>query len=216
MKRKLSLLLAACLLMTGCGASNQPASEQPEAGQTLTTVEAKEETTETEATTTVTETTAEITTTAPDEHAYTEEDIKAAQTWMTKVWNSCVDIDSYVKSGIDCKGNEIDMDFYMKGVELEYQKRDEYDAAVHALDDSVPAQEMFILAWEKCLEQSDALLDKAFNEPPRPNDETYEFNLDLFKQYSTQLRNYMNDMMYGNTDKVVVTAEDKIELVFKK
>lgn len=58
MKRKLSLLLAACLLMTGCGASNQPASEQSEAGQTLTTVEAKETTTGRAATTTVTTTTA--------------------------------------------------------------------------------------------------------------------------------------------------------------
>lgn len=216
MKRKLTLLLAACLLTTGCGATNQPVSEQSEAAQSTTTMEAKEETTETEATTTAEKTTVESTTTIAAEPEYTEEDINAAQTWMTKIWNICVDVESYAHRGTDCTGKEMDIEFYIKGAELEYKKRDEYDAAVHALDDSVPEQEMFILAWDKSIEQADMLIEKAFSDIPTANDENYEFNLDLFRQYSEQLLYSMNDMLYDNTDKPVVTLDDKKELVFKK
>ena len=216
MKRKLTPLLAACLLMTGCGATNQPVSEQPEAGQTLTTMEAKEETTETEATTTVEETTVESTTTIATEPEYTENDVKSVRNWLTEIWNICVDIESYAHTGTDCTGKEMDFDFFMKGSELKYGKRDEYDAIVHALDDSVPEQAMYILSWEKCMEQVDSLLGKAFSEPPSTNDESYEFNLDLLRQYFEQLRTSETDMMYEHTDKVVLTEDDKKELIFKK
>lgn len=215
MKRIITATLCMAIL-TGCGASSQDAAEQSEAAQTVTTMEGKEETTVAVTTTTECETTAEATTTETEEAEYTEDDIKAAQTWMTRVWNICVDVQSYAHRGTDCTGKEMDIDFYIKGAEMEYKKRDEYDEAVHALDDSVPEQEMFILAWEKCLEQSDMLLDKAFNGPPAANDETYDFDLDLFMQYSEQLRRSLNEMLYNATDKVVVTAEDKKELVFKK
>lgn len=216
MKKAILVLIMCMAILTGCGTSSSDAAEQTESVQTVTTTEGKEEATVTDVTTTVQETTAEAITTVTEEPEYTEEDVKAAQTWMTKIWNICVDVESYAHRGTDCTGKEMDIEFYIKGAELEYKKRDEYDAAVHALDDSVPEQEMFILAWDKSIEQADMLIEKAFSDIPTANDENYEFNLDLFRQYSEQLRYSMNDMLYDNTDKPVATLDDKKELVFKK
>lgn len=212
MKKLLFATILCMAILTGCG-HTEP--EQSTAEQPVTTL-AETATTESVATTVNTTTTMEGTTTAPAEPEYTENDIKSVRNWLTEIWNICVDIESYAHTGTDCTGKEMDFDFFMKGSELKYRKRDEYDAIVHALDDSVPEQEMYILSWEKCMEQVDSLLGKAFSEPPSANDESYEFNLDLLRQYFEQLRTSETDMMYEHADKVVLTEDDKKELIFKK
>lgn len=105
--------------------------------------------------------------------------------WATgKIWNDgFCDIYHYVESGTNSVGEQMDIDFTVSNLKIAMEKKDEYNAFIHTLDDSVPEQAQLINAWDKMMEQTDILYTKAITDTPRPSDETYEFNTDLFKQY---------------------------------
>lgn len=105
--------------------------------------------------------------------------------WATgKIWNDgFCDIYHYVESGTNSVGEQMDIDFTVSNLKIAMEKKDEYNAFIHTLDDSVPEQAQLINAWDKMIEQTDILYTKAITDTPRPSDETYEFNTDLFKQY---------------------------------
>lgn len=105
--------------------------------------------------------------------------------WATgKIWNDgFCDIYHYVESGTNSVGDQMDIDFTVSNLKIAMEKKDEYNAFIHTLDDSVPEQAQLINAWDKMMEQTDILYTKAITDTPRPSDETYEFNTDLFKQY---------------------------------
>ena len=86
-------------------------------------------------------------------------------------------------SGTNSVGEQMDIDFTVSNLKIAMEKKDEYNAFIHTLDDSVPEQAQLINAWDKMMEQTDILYTKAITDTPRPSDETYEFNTDLFKQY---------------------------------
>lgn len=197
MKRLITAALAMAIL-TGCGHTepSQTASEQPVTTIAETTIEAE------------TTATMESTTAALAEPEYTDNDVNAAQNWLTGIWNHCVDISAYVERGTDCTGNEIDMELYIEGAKIDYEKKEQYDAVIHALDDSVSEQKMLIMAWDKCIEQADALLSKAFNEIPRSKDENYEFDIELFRQHFKQFGDSLNTVKYGDSNTVSVGVGD--------
>lgn len=204
MKKLLFATILCMAILTGCG---QAEHAQSTAEQSVTTL-AETAMAESAATTVNTTTTMESKTTETAEPEYTDNDVDAAQNWQTGIWNYCVDISAYVKSGTDCTGKDIDMVFYIEGAKIDYAKKEQYDAVIHALDDSVPEQKMLIMAWDKSLEQADTLMNKAFAETPQPNDENYEFDLDLFQQYSKQFRDLLNEVKYGDSNAVVVSSSD--------
>lgn len=105
--------------------------------------------------------------------------------WATgKIWNDgFCDIYHYVESGTNSVGEQMDIDFTVSNLKIAMEKKDEYNAFIHTLDDSVPEQAQLINAWDKMMEQTDILYTKVITDTPRPSDETYEFNTDLFKQY---------------------------------
>ena len=105
--------------------------------------------------------------------------------WATgDLWNDgFCDIYHYVESGKNSVGDDMDIEFTVDNLKITMEKRGEYDAFIHTLDDSVPEQAQLINAWDKMMEQTDILYQKAISDTPRPSDETYEFNTDLFKQY---------------------------------
>ena len=105
--------------------------------------------------------------------------------WATgKIWNDgFCDIYHYVESGKNSVGDDMDIEFTVDNLKITLEKRGEYDAFIHTLDDNVPEQAQLINAWDKMMEQTDILYQKAISDTPRPSDETYEFNTDLFKQY---------------------------------
>lgn len=203
MKRLIAATLCMAIL-TGCGQTEtaQTVSEQP------ATTLAETSTAESEKTTAYTTTTMEETTTALAEPEYTDSDVSSAKNWLTGIWNYCVDIAAYVERGTDCTGKDIDMEFYIDGARIEYAKKEQYETIIHALDDSVPEQKMLIMAWDKSLEQADTLMNKAFTEMPQPNDENYEFDLDLFKQYMKQFGDSIRTIEYGDSNAFVVSSTD--------
>lgn len=105
--------------------------------------------------------------------------------WATgKIWNDgFCDIYHYVESGTNSVGEQMDIDFTVSNLKIAMEKKDEYNAFIHTLDDSVPERAQLINAWDKMMEQTDILYTKVITDTPRPSDETYEFNTDLFKQY---------------------------------
>lgn len=209
MKRLIAATLCMAIL-TGCGQTEtaQTVSEQP------ATTLAETSTAESAKTTAYTTTTMEETTTALAEPEYTDSDVSSAKNWLTGIWNNCVDIEAYVSRGTDCTGKEIDIEFYIDGAKRDYDKKDGYDKVIHSLDDSIPDQEMLIKAWDKCIEQTDMLLDKAFNETPKPNDKNYDFNIDLLKQYKDQFGDSYRTVKFGDPN-VVGTDDGEPKFVFK-
>ena len=188
MKRKLTLLIAACLLTTGCGATNQPVSEQSEAAQSTTTMEAKEETTETETTTTVEETTVESTTTITEETKYYDIDVSDACNWLrSDIYGKSL---SKIESALNGNEESFDMDFCIANLKIDYAKKEQYSDIIHALDDSIPEQAQLILAWDKSIEQADLLVGMTENGVS----DASEFKCDLFKQYSNQLSKTYTDI----------------------
>ena len=146
---------------------------------------------------------------------YGSKDVENAIYWMTGIWNNCCDIKSYVAGGKSCSGKEMDIDLYMETVKCDYEKKDEYDSIIHALDDSVAKQKVLIELWDKCIEQAVPIIEKAINKTPIANDKDYEINLDLFQQYNGTLRDTFNEILYpdGNYSSNE-NADDKF--VFKK
>lgn len=202
MKRMMAIAMIAMMLV-GCGeATNEPVQTTAQS----TTVETAT-TTVTEQTTT--ETTANETTVAT-EPEYTDSDIADAWNWSNLMWNKCVDIEAYVTSGTNCSGKELDIEFYIEGAKIEYEKKAEHDAVIHALDDTDSEQRIMILAWDKAFEQIDALLDKAFTEMPRPNDESYEFDIELLRQYKKQFDDSYRGISYNGSK----TGDSKRKFVF--
>lgn len=197
MKRKLTLLLTACLLTTGCGATNQPVSEQSEAAQSTTTMEAKEETTETEATTTVEETTAESTTTIAAEPEYTDNDVNDAYNWLIgDVWNKGLHDVRDVLNG--SKMEEFDVDFCIENLKIAYAKKEQYNEIIHALDSDITEQAQLILAWDKSIEQTDLLMSALENGVP----DASSFDTELLSQYSRKFYDLYMDkaVSYSSVD----------------
>lgn len=209
MKKLMFISLLCMSVLSGCGNSEQADTEQTE---NSTTIEDIYETESAEQETTVVSNadtdaqdsfiTDSSETDEPDLGSveYTDNDVTAAKNWIVGMLNNCVDIQAYVESGTDCAGKEIDIDFFIECAKNDYEKKEKYNDIIHALDDSVDGQKMLVVSWDKCIEQVDSLLSKAFEDIPRSNDETYEFNTDLFRQYFKEFDDSIRTVMFGDSD----------------
>ena len=104
--------------------------------------------------------------------------------WLTDMWNTLIcDIPSYIKYGKDCADREYDIDYAISELQTAYKHKPEYDEFIHSLDNSIEVNERLIKAWDKMSEQLDILYGKITTEKPRPKDESYEYNTDLYRQY---------------------------------
>lgn len=184
--KSIAAIIAISLAMAGCGNTQVESDNSGSAGQDVSS----------------------------SSESLTDYDVDAAKNWLTGIWNNCVDIEAYVSRGTDCTGKEIDIEFYIDGAKRDYDRKDGYDKVIHSLDDSIPDQEMLIKAWDKCIEQTDMLLDKAFNETPKPNDKSYDFNIDLLKQYKDQFGDSYRTVKFGDPN-VVGTDDGEPKFVFK-
>ena len=209
MKKKLFASILCMAMLYGCGNSEQSDPKQAESATTISSIAEKEspeqETTDSSDTDKTAQDSSIADSTKSDEpekivSEYTDNDVTAAQNWMTDMWNDCVDIKAYVESGTDCTGEEIDIDFFVESAKIDYEKKDKYNDIIHSLDDTVDGQKMLIMSWDKCIEQVDSLLVKAFEETPRPNDESYEFNTDLFRQYFKEFDDSIRTVMFGDSN----------------
>ena len=167
MKRQLIALLAASALLTSCGSDDESSGTKKKKTDSSSAISVSSE--------------------ASSKEKDKESSIKLTDVakWATgDLWNDgFCDIYHYVESGTNAVGDDMDIEFTVNNLKLTMEKRSEYDAFIHTLDDSVPEQAQLISAWDKMMEQTDILYQKVLSETPRPADETYEFSTDLFKQY---------------------------------
>lgn len=105
--------------------------------------------------------------------------------WVVgEMWNDGLcDISWYVENGTNSVGGELDIDFLLDNLKYSYEKKPKYDEYMKSLDTSIGNQAQLVNAWNKLSEQIDILYSKVSAEKPRPKDDTYDFNTDLFKQY---------------------------------
>lgn len=104
--------------------------------------------------------------------------------WLSDMWSTLIcDMDSYIRYGTSCTGEEYDIEYAISELKASYKKKDEYNDFIHSLDINDENNARLITAWDKLCEQLDILYKKITSETPKANDETYEYNTDLCKQY---------------------------------
>lgn len=104
--------------------------------------------------------------------------------WLTDMWNTLIcDMDSYIRYGTSCTGEEYDVEYAISELKASYKKKDEYNDFIHSLDSSDENNARLITAWDKMCEQLDILYNKVISETPKANDKNYEYSTDLYKQY---------------------------------
>lgn len=105
------IVLLSCVALLGCGGKeNEPATE---AAPVNVTVESTEK--------------------AEEKSVY--EEMKEFQNWYVGIWNNFVDFDSYIASGKDCTGSDIDIEFAYERFKPEWELKEEYSDYVSSLSD---------------------------------------------------------------------------------
>lgn len=192
MKRIITATLCMAIL-TGCG---QTEPEQSTAEQPVTTL-AETATTESAATTANTTTIMEGTTTETAEPEYTDDDVNAAYNWLIgDVWNKGLhDVRDFLNGS---KTEEFDVDFCIENLKIAYEKKEQYNEIIHALDSDITEQAQLILSWDKSIEQTDLLMSALENGIPDAD----SFNTELLSQYSRKFYDLYMDkaVSYSSVD----------------
>lgn len=187
MTKKIAIISALALMLASCGSTGE---QDPKTSSTK------------ETTTTASETVS-ISESVPEE--ITLNDVNH---WATQdIWNKgFCDIDSYVKRGKDSTGKDMDIEFTISSLKKAMEKKDSYNEFLHTTYDSNPDYEQLLLSWDKMIEQTDILFEKVTTETPRPSDDTYEFNNDLFIQYYMSFYSECNSLSKGSS--VIITKTE--------
>lgn len=132
--------------------------------------------------------------------------LREVQNWATTdIWNNgFCDIGYYVTTGKDATGRDIDIEFSISNLKIAMEKKDTYNEFIHA---NYADYGQLILSWGKMIEQADILFAKVTSETPRPNDDTYDFSNDLFRQYYMAFYSECN----SPTEGAAVTTTEKAE-----
>lgn len=135
-------------------------------------------------------------TTSIDTTTEFENKLPEISNWITRnIWNDgFCDISWYVSYGTSSTGTELDIDFTIENLTYEMEKKIEYNDYILSLDDTISEQKRLIDTWNKVSEQIDILYNQVISDKPRPNDDTYEFNDDLFKQYFDSFQSLSDDI----------------------
>ena len=64
-----------------------------------------------------------------------EDNLLEIEDWYTQIWNYFVDFDSYRKTGKDCTGSDIDIEFAYDEFEDKYKLKEEYDFYINSLSE---------------------------------------------------------------------------------
>lgn len=107
--------------------------------------------------------------------------------YVSDVWNKFVDFDSYRKTGKDCTGSEIDIDFAYEKFKKSYEKKNEYDSYINELSDEYIE---FKETWNKMSEQIDIVYKDLEDNGIENGGES--LSLDYLRQYS----DYFWDLVY--------------------
>lgn len=186
MNKKIVMISILALMLASCGSTGQ---QNPKTSSTK------------ETTTTAAETVS-ISESVPEE----EITLRDVQNWATTdIWNKgFCDIGYYVRTGKDATGKDIDIDFSINNLKTAMEKKNGYNEFIH---NNYADYEQLLLSWDKMIEQTDILFEKVTTETPRPNDESYEFSNDLFRQYYMSFYSECNSPTKGSA----VTTTEKIE-----
>lgn len=106
--------------------------------------------------------------------------------YVTDIWNNFVNFDAYRRTGQDCTGSEIDIDFAYDEFKKQYTKLDEYDVFMCSLDSEYDDIKN---AWGKMVEQ----IKKIYTDLEQNGikHDGSDLNLDLLSQYGTSFENYV-------------------------
>jgi hypothetical protein len=174
MKKYLSVLFAATMLISLCGCSSGKSKSESTKAETSSANETVEATTAKE-----TEISTEATT-------FKEKiNLTDVCNWVTSdIWNKgFCDISHYVEDGKSSTGETMDIEFTISNLKNAMDKKDDYNKFILSLDDSIAEQEQLKEAWKKMIEQVDMLYNQVINTTPTAADKTYSFDTGLFKQY---------------------------------
>ncbi|QNK60953.1 hypothetical protein H7F31_32225 [Paenibacillus sp. PAMC21692] len=98
-----------------------------------------------------------------------------------EIWNDgFVNIGHYAHSGTDATGQTIDIDFMIQQLGKAMEKKAEYDTYIQGLDSKYDEVKQL---WTKVSGEIDTLYKKLQVNPPKANDEEYEFDTGLYQQY---------------------------------
>ena len=123
-----------------------------------------------------------------EEEKSVEDMIQEINNWyVSEVWNNFVDFDSYRKTGKDCTGSEIDIDFAYEKFKKSYEKKNEYDSYINELSDEYIE---FKETWNKMSEQIDIVYKDLEDNGIENGEES--LSLDYLRQYS----DYFWDLVY--------------------
>lgn len=123
-----------------------------------------------------------------EEEKSVEDMIQEINNWyVSEVWNNFVDFDSYRKTGKDCTGSEIDIDFAYEKFKKSYEKKNEYDSYINELSDEYIE---FKETWNKMSEQIDIVYKDLEDNGIENGGES--LSLDYLRQYS----DYFWDLVY--------------------
>ncbi|MCR5020295.1 hypothetical protein [Ruminococcus sp.] len=186
MTKKIALISSLALMLASCGSTGE---QDPK-------ISTNKETT----------TTASETVSISESVLEEEITLRDVQNWATSdIWNKgFCDIGYYVKTGKDSTGRDIDIEFSINNLKIAMGKKDIYNEFLH---NNYADYEQLLLSWDKMIEQTDILFEKVTTETPRPNDESYEFNNDLFHQYYMSFYSECNSPTKG----AAVTTAEKTE-----
>lgn len=123
-----------------------------------------------------------------EEEKSIEDMLKEINNWyVSDIWNNFVDFDSYRKTGKDCTGSEIDIDFAYEKFKKSYEKKNEYDSYIDELSDEyIEIKE----TWNKMSEQIDIVYKDLEDNGIENGGES--LSLDYLRQYS----DYFWDLVY--------------------
>ena len=123
-----------------------------------------------------------------EEEKSIEDMLKEINNWyVSDIWNNFVDFDSYRKTGKDCTGSEIDIDFAYEKFKKSYEKKNEYDSYINELSDEYIE---FKETWNKMSEQIDIVYKDLEDNGIENGGES--LSLDYLRQYS----DYFWDLVY--------------------
>ncbi|MUT65703.1 hypothetical protein [Paenibacillus sp. NEAU-GSW1] len=98
------------------------------------------------------------------------------------IWNDgFVNIGDYAGSGTNALGETMDIDFTIEQLGKAMEKKAEYDTYIQGLESNYDDVKQ---VWTKLSSEIDTLYNKLKENPPKADDNDYEFDTGLFQQYS--------------------------------
>lgn len=108
--------------------------------------------------------------------------------YIGEIWNNFVDFDSYRKTGKDCTGSDIDIEFAYDDFKKSYTLKDGYDSYINNLPDEYDDLKS---VWGKMNEQIESIYDDL--EENGLENIADGLKLDLLRQYSDKFYDYIGN-----------------------